>query len=92
MLFRSRGRVLRNYPGKTEAIIYDFITIPRSLDNPGFPDIEFEKYERNMINRELIRVTDFVSLAKNGFDCNTIIDKIKDAFNMHIIKEDIEEW
>lgn len=89
---QRRGRVLRNYPGKTEAIIYDFITIPRSLDNPGFPDIEFEKYERNMINRELIRVTDFVSLAKNGFDCNTIIDKIKDAFNMHIIKEDIEEW
>lgn len=89
---QRRGRVLRNFPGKTEAIIYDFVTVPRSLDNPGFSDIEFEKYERNMVNRELIRVNDFVSLAMNGSECNEIIDKIEDAFDMHTIKEDIEEW
>lgn len=40
---QRRGRILRLYPGKEKAHIYDVIVLP-SLDNDGFAKIEFRRY------------------------------------------------
>jgi superfamily II DNA or RNA helicase len=62
---QRRGRILRNFPGKEEAIIFDLISIPPKeyLDRGKFG----ENYSavRSAIKREYKRITEFASLAEN---------------------------
>lgn len=54
---QRRGRVLRRFPGKKKAIIYDFIVLP----NSGFELPTSKK----LISAEMERVNDFLLLADN---------------------------
>jgi superfamily II DNA or RNA helicase len=61
---QRRGRLLRRAPGKSRAVIYDFIVKP-----PNFGGGEDEKafnVERRLFRRELERVLDFCQTAENG--------------------------
>jgi superfamily II DNA or RNA helicase len=62
---QRRGRILRNFPGKEEAKIFDLISIPPKeyLDRGKFG----ENYSavRSAIKREYKRITEFASLAEN---------------------------
>jgi len=59
---QRRGRVLRRYPGKEKAIIYDFTALPNSRYHI---DIE---YERRMIDSQLKRIKEFAHDALNMSD------------------------
>lgn len=59
---QRRGRVLRRYPGKDRAFIYDFIVTPSPelLQDKGVTNVE-----RSLMRRELSRFNEFAELAEN---------------------------
>ena len=60
---QRRGRVLRRYPGKNRAYIYDMVIVP---DDPDADSI---------IKKEMERMEEFIIIAKNRDECN---DKLKE--------------
>ncbi|MDR3586894.1 MAG: DEAD/DEAH box helicase family protein [Desulfosporosinus sp.] len=75
---QRRGRVLRKAPNKPFARIYDFITLPRDIDEPMCGDSNLNK-EYSLIRREYERMEDFARLAENSSDVAKLKEKI-DAF------------
>jgi DNA phosphorothioation system restriction enzyme len=61
---QRRGRLLRRAPGKTRAIIYDFIVQPP--DFGGEANDKSFNLERKLFRRELERVLEFCASAENG--------------------------
>lgn len=88
---QRRGRVLRTYPGKKYAEIYDFITLPFSIEDARNAPYEQIKYAKGLVRKELIRYIDFANLALNTSQCNDVLDDIKDAYNLDIIDDSEEE-
>lgn len=87
---QRRGRVLRKYPGKDYAEIYDFITLPTDISDACMgPNAAIDK---NLVRKELDRVIDFANLSKNPSDSNEIISEIKEAFNMDVILDEEENY
>lgn len=75
---QRRGRVLRTNSGKSFAIIYDFVTLPRNLnDITAMTDLT---YDIGLIKRELTRVKDFASLSLNEYQSEKIIDEIEGVY------------
>lgn len=58
---QRRGRVLRKYPGKDRAIIYDFIVLPPEKVEDDF----FFSIEQRILKKELNRVQEFLETATN---------------------------
>lgn len=81
---QRRGRVLRTYPGKTHATIYDFVTLPRDLDSISRTDDL--SYDMSLIRREIIRVKDFAKLSLNIRDSDMLIEEIEKVYG-HIKEE-----
>lgn len=75
---QRRGRVLRKYPGKEFAYIYDFVTLPKPLDNIEIEDIDSR--DLSLIRRELARVVDFSELSEKSSSSDEFINKIKDIY------------
>jgi len=61
---QRRGRLLRNHPGKSRAVIYDFIVKPPYFE--GELDDQAFNMERDFFEREMRRVSLFCELAENG--------------------------
>lgn len=80
---QRRGRVLRTAKGKTHAVIYDFITLPRRLDSSD--PIEDIDCEIALFNRERERLDDFVKLCENPSDSFKLIDKIDDFYKINYL-------
>lgn len=88
---QRRGRVLRHYPGKEFAEIYDFITLPRDLSKVKYLSKEELKIDLTLVKREFVRLLDFAKVAKNSSDCNDFIARIKEAYGLYVIKEDFDD-
>lgn len=88
---QRRGRVLRKAPGKKYAEIYDFVVLPRPLEEVSLVSVSERKSDESLVKRELLRVIDFARLSENPSFSNSIIDEIKFAYSMDIIKEDDED-
>lgn len=58
---QRRGRVLRKYPGKVKAVIYDFIVIPPERVEDDY----FFSIEQKILKKELNRVQEFLETANN---------------------------
>ena len=88
---QRRGRVLRLSKGKDHADIYDFVTLPRPLDDVFAGSDEESSLELGLIKRELARMKDFMALARDSFTswdlCNTIVD----AYRLYDFDEAAEE-
>lgn len=89
---QRRGRVLRLAPGKDFAEIYDFITLPRQLNEvPSLTKIKL-KNEITLVKNELSRGKEFARIAMNMVEAEKVLDNIKDVYNIkdHLItfKED----
>ncbi|MGN1399301.1 MAG: DEAD/DEAH box helicase family protein [Erysipelotrichaceae bacterium] len=80
---QRRGRVLRTYNGKSYATIYDFVTLPRHLDDVS-PSSDL-KYDLSLIKREIVRVKDFSRLSLNEYDSDELINEIENVYG--VIKE-----
>ena len=79
---QRRGRVLRKFPGKTRAEIYDFITLPFPPGNIGFIKPEVVSSSRGLVKRELIRMMDFADIADNPSEANRLILELKHGFQI----------
>lgn len=83
---QRRGRVLRKAPNKQFAKIYDFITLPRSLDEDSPPYAV--QAELSLINREVERMNDFKVLSENPSDTTKLVNKIIEKYNLYYLGED----
>ena len=57
---QRRGRILRPYPGKERATLFDTIVLPPELDRQTW------EVERNLLRKELKRFVEFADLADNA--------------------------
>lgn len=80
---QRRGRVLRKFPGKEFAEIYDFVTIPRNLDEAYCLTNEEIKSEKSLVKNELKRIIEFKSIAMNPKDSDELIEKITESYRLY---------
>ncbi|WP_044937804.1 DEAD/DEAH box helicase family protein [Pseudobutyrivibrio sp. LB2011] len=88
---QRRGRVLRLAEKKEFAEIYDFITLPRPLDEVPMLTEEQMKRELSLVKNELCRAEEFARLAMNKVSAITVLDEIKEAYNIQDYALDFEE-
>ncbi len=87
---QRRGRVLRKYPGKEYAVIYDFVTLPRALS-------EVDAYEDNrseisLVKREIARMKEFGYISQNPEKTDRMIKEISHAYGLDLIKNQEVEY
>jgi superfamily II DNA or RNA helicase len=87
---QRRGRVLRKLNGKHFAHIYDFITLPRPMEDDLDP--ETAGYELSLVKRELERVKDFANISLNPAESVIIRDMIEEYYQMNYIKGGKDEY
>lgn len=91
---QRRGRVLRLYPGKEAAYIYDFITLPRELTTVENTSAELAKSERALVVKEIRRMREFCHIALNPYETQMLIMDLRDIYNVteeKILEKDEEE-
>lgn len=81
---QRRGRVLRKSPqtGKEFAEIYDFVTLPRPLDEVSGLTEDQMKRDLSLVKNELARVTEFGRLSMNSMDATKLVWDICDCYNL----------
>lgn len=83
---QRRGRVLRKYDGKDYAVIYDFVTLPREMDEAyGLTSMELN-CEKTLVRNELERVYEFKKISQNPFDSDEFIENAKSSY--HLLEKD----
>ena len=70
---QRRGRILRPYPGKKQATLFDMIVIPPKLER------EVWQVEKKLLQKELARFIEFAELATNADDAVTKLLTVTDA-------------
>lgn len=85
---QRRGRVLRKFPGKKYATIFDFVTLPISLEDVGNYGEEVVNSTKSLALREIVRMKDFASIAENPFDSDSLIASIQSAYNIDVLNEE----
>jgi len=76
---QRRGRVLRKFPGKTNAVIHDIIVEP--ILRPSIPQ-ELRDLERSIIKKELQRYRDFAGSAQNAVECLKIMENVEAMYGI----------
>lgn len=80
---QRRGRVLRRFPGKSRASIYDFVVVP-SLTTP-------DDVACYILQREMPRFAEFADTAENSFTSRSILRPLLDKYQMlHLL--DMKPW
>ena len=77
---QRRGRLLRKSDNKNKATIYDFITLPRELDDVVVNDIEEDK---TIIVGEIARMIEFGKLSDNPEVTDNLINQIMTAYDYY---------
>lgn len=75
---QRRGRLLRKSQNKKKAVIYDFITLPRDLDNVWPSDIDEDK---TIIVGEVARMLEFGKLSDNAEIVDDLVNKIMTEYD-----------
>ena len=84
---QRRGRVLRKYPGKTKADIYDFITLPIPLDEVDNYSEAVIKSVAGLAKREITRMLDFAAIAENPMVVDQLISEIREKYKISLSDE-----
>ena len=86
---QRRGRLLRKSPGKTHAVIFDFITLPALPEE--IADLDSDKVSglKSLVERELVRLKTFAADAENPFESDSLAFEIQETYG---IKEDDEDY
>ena len=79
---QRRGRVLRKAPGKKFAEIFDFITLPRKLNEVKYIDSSTKKCDMTLIKKEIDRMREFAEAAENTNAVDDIIESIYKAYGI----------
>ncbi len=72
---QRRGRILRRYPGKQYAEIYDFVVIPPK-------DIENKQIAKDILRKELSRFKEFSEHGLNKYESRSILLPLLKGLNM----------
>lgn len=81
---QRRGRVLRLAEGKKYAEIYDFITLPRPLEETYNLAAAEQKYEQGLVKREFERMKEFNRMAINCVENNkNLIWELIDSYKLY---------
>lgn len=76
---QRRGRVLRKFPGKENAVIHDIIVEPIvSQTTPR----ELKDLEKKIISKELARYRDFASSAQNASECLKMMKDVEKKYGV----------
>ena len=91
---QRRGRVLRKFPGKHHAVIFDFITLPIPFNQVGEYDSDVIESIKSLAKREIVRMKDFAAIAENPFDSDSLVADIQRSYDIEndIIIEEEEEY
>lgn len=87
---QRRGRVLRRYPGKDYAVIYDFVTLPRPLKE--IDAYEDNKAEISLAKREILRMKEFGYISQNPEETDRVIKEITNAYGLDMLKNQEVEY
>jgi len=88
---QRRGRVLRLSEGKEYAVIYDFLTLPRPIDEvPSLTDEQIRR-EITLVKNELTRAEEFARIAMNMAEAEQILNNIKQAYSINDFSINLEE-
>ena len=79
---QRRGRVLRKAKNKDIAEIYDFVTLPRPLDEVSSLTVEQAQRDKALVRNELARIKEFGRLAENSMISNELIWDIEEAYHL----------
>lgn len=77
---QRRGRLLRRFPGKELATIYDIIVFP-TLDRRKKLISPLAEFEKKMVSLELRRYEEFANTSINTIECIKIIRDIEERFD-----------
>jgi DNA phosphorothioation system restriction enzyme len=73
---QRRGRVLRPYPGKDKATLFDTIVLPPNLDRDTW------EIERSLLRKELKRFLEFAALADNATEARQKLLAIQEQYGI----------
>ena len=73
---QRRGRILRPFPGKKQATLFDTIVIPPNLNR------EIWEVERNLLRKEISRFITFAELADNAEEAITQLLQLRDRYQL----------
>lgn len=79
---QRRGRVLRKFPGKAYAIIYDFVTLPFPFETLCTQPPTVIESTKGLIKRELVRMMDFAEIAENPSITYDLVYELKHGFRI----------
>lgn len=81
---QRRGRVLRKSPetGKEYAEIYDFVTLPRPLDEVSGLTQEQMKRDLSLVKNEMTRVKEFGHLSMNSMVATQLLWDVCDCYDI----------
>ena len=86
---QRRGRLLRKSDNKDKAIIYDFITLPRDLDDITPADIDDD---RTIIIGEIARMIEFGRLADNPEVTDSLVNQLMTTYDYFFdVEEEMEK-
>jgi len=89
---QRRGRVLRKFPGKRYATIFDFITLPIPIDEVDGHNPEIISSTKALAIREIARMKDFASIAENPFDSDSLISTIQSVYDIETSSKEDDEY
>ena len=87
---QRRGRVLRKFPGKDFAEIYDFFISP-PIDDDSVLDRNTFNIEREILRKELIRIQEFADGALNGHQAMGSLIELRKKYNVLAIEKKISD-
>lgn len=73
---QRRGRVLRPYPGKEQATLFDTIVLPPNLDRDTW------EVERSLLRKEIKRFLEFAALAENAPEARQKLLSLQDRYGL----------
>lgn len=86
---QRRGRLLRKSDNKEKAVIYDFVTLPRRLEDVLPANFESDK---SIIIGELFRMQEFAGLSDNPYEAENLMNEIMFAYGAYFdVKEEVQQ-
>ena len=86
---QRRGRLLRKSDNKDKAVIYDFVTLPRRLEDVLPMNFESDK---SIIIGELFRMQEFAGLSDNPYEAENLMNEIMFAYGAYFdVKEEVQQ-
>ena len=79
--------MLRKAPGKRFAEIYDFVTLPRPLDEVPGLTVEQASRDVSLVKNECARMQEFAAQALNSMDAQSLIWSIQEVYHIDTIED-----